>query len=82
MAKKLTENQVAKTYEVVKGFNLTEKGQDVRYDVGADKPNFVYEKDFSPKNWATLLEMGAVRLVFEPEVLKEDETIVFEKVGE
>ena len=78
---KLSEQKVSQTYEVVKGFNVSDG---TRFDVGAKKPSFVFEKDFDPKDWKALLEMGAV--VLTPEAveakkeLKEGETIVFEKV--
>lgn len=79
MAKKkaeiLTENQISHTYEVIKGFNVP-KG---RFDVGKDKPNFVFEKDFAPDEWKALTEMGAVKRVETTEV-REDEVVIFEKV--
>jgi hypothetical protein len=80
MAKKkvLTESQVDQAYEVKAGFNVPSKPDKI--NVGTDSPNFVFEKDFEASEWAALLEMGAIAKAESPEPLKENETIVFEKV--
>lgn len=75
MAKKkiLTEAEIDRTYQIVKGFNLPD-GR--RFEAGN---NFVSEKNFSTSDWKALVEMEAVQKVETPEV-REDETVVFEKV--
>jgi hypothetical protein len=53
--------QPEEAFQIVAGFNVTdEKGNEKRFDVGKKKPNFVTEKDFTPKQWKSLVEMGAV----------------------
>ena len=85
MAKKkeiLSEKQIDKTYEIVKGFDLTdaETGKETRYDVGKI-PKFVREQDFEKDEWKALLAGGALKLVEPAESEAEKETIVFEKIG-
>jgi hypothetical protein len=50
-----------KFFQIVAGFNITtDDGEEVRFEVGKSKPNFVQEEDFTPKQWKALVEMGAV----------------------
>lgn len=75
----LTEKEVAKTYEVVAHF---ETGSGQTFDPNPSEPVFVFESDFEPADWKKIVESGAVSLAAPPVELKDDETIVFEKVDE
>lgn len=83
MAKKkaetLTEKQIDKAYEIVRGFNVPDGDDEKRFEPGKTKAQIVFEKDFAPKVWKSLVAGGAVRLVEDTEV-KPDEVIVFEKI--
>ncbi len=74
---KPTEKEVREIWEVIKNFNLSDG---TLLEVGVDKPNFVYQKDFSDEDWKTALETESVKLAAPPETLKKDETMVFENV--
>ena len=76
MAKKiLTEKEVEKTFEIVRGFNLSDGS---RYEAGN---SFVYEKDFEPSDWKALLAMDAVKPVEKPESEAEKESIIYEVIN-
>lgn len=66
-AEYLTEAQVAKTYEIVKGFNIPDGEGEKRFEPGKSKPKFVTEKDFAPEVWKELVSAGAVVPVEEVE---------------
>ncbi len=72
----LTESQIERLFEVVIGFN---DSKERRFE--ADGKSFVKRGDFSESDWKSLISMGAVRLVENVEV-REDEVVVFEKIGE
>jgi len=81
MAKKtdtLTEKQIARTYEVVKGFNVPDGDGERRYDPGKTKPRFVMEEDFAPTVWKALLASGAIKHFEDPTLPKEGEIVVAE----
>jgi hypothetical protein len=79
MEEQLTESQVQKTFEVVKEFTKSD-GQVIV--VGAETPAFVFEKDFSKKDWKRAIKEGAFVPAAEKEPLKKDETVVFEKISD
>lgn len=76
---KLTEAQIEATFEIVKGFNTADG---TRYNVGKESPNFVTEKNFKPKEWKILVQLGALRQVEKPDPETEKEKIVFEEIEE
>ena len=59
----LTEAAVEKTFEIRIGFN-TADGK--RFDVGKEKPHFVFERDFDKDDWSELVKTGAVVHVENP----------------
>lgn len=68
MPKKLTEKQIAKTFEIVRGFNVPDGDGDKRYEPGTEKkPAFVSPRDFDAEVWEALLAGGAVVPVEEKE---------------
>jgi hypothetical protein len=77
MAKKLTEKEIAETYEIVRGFNIPDGDGEKRYEP-TKKGRFVTPDDFEPEVWKALVAGGAVTPVEEP--LKEDETIAAEVI--
>jgi hypothetical protein len=75
----LTEAQIDKAYEIVKGFNIADGEGEKRFEPGKRKPQIVFEKDFKPEVWKSLLKLDAVKLVEDVEV-REDEVVIFEKI--
>jgi hypothetical protein len=74
--KVLTESQIDKAYELVKGYSAP----DYVAPGTEEKPVIVFEKDFDKDVWKELMSGGALKRVEEPETEAEKETIVFEKV--